>query len=163
MCHQQRLDQLGLQLPPAPDPMGVYKPIVIVADMAYLSGHVPIRPDGSLVRGRVGRDMDQQAGYEAARLVGLAMLATLKNALGDLDRVQRVVKIFGMVNCTPEFDQQPAVVNGCSELFAAVFGTDFGVGARSAMGAGSLPGNIPVEIEAIVALKTAASRQSEQS
>lgn len=153
MGFENRIGELGLQLPPAPKPLGVYRPVVVVDHIAYLSGHVPLRPDGTIVTGRVGADLDQRAGYEAARLAGLAMLATLRNALGSLDAVQRVVKVFGMVNCVSGFDQQPAVINGCSELFVEVFGEEYGVAARSAMGAGSLPGNIPVEIEAIFQLR----------
>jgi len=155
MSPEERLAELGLRLPPAPKPLGVYQPIVIVRDMAYLSGHVPLRPDGSMVTGRVGQDLDQQTAYRAARLVGLALLATLKSALGGLDRVERVIKVFGMVNCTPDFDQQPAVINGCSELLVELFGVERGVAARSAMGAGSLPGNIPVEIEAVFQIRSA--------
>ncbi len=155
MFPEERLAELGLQLPPAPKPLGVYQPIVIVGDIAYLSGHVPLRPDGSIVTGRVGQDLDQQTAHRAARLVGLALLATLRNSLGSLDRVERVIKVFGMVNCTPDFDQQPAVINGCSELLVELFGVERGVAARSAMGAGSLPGNIPVEIEAVFQIRSA--------
>jgi enamine deaminase RidA (YjgF/YER057c/UK114 family) len=106
-----------------------------------------------MMSGRVGLEVDQQAGYDAARQTGLAILATLRASLGSLDRVKRVIKLLGMVNCTPDFTQQPAVINGCSELFAQVFGSDEGVGARSAVGMGSLPGNISVEIEAIFELR----------
>ena len=102
-----------------------------------------------MLTGRIGDGVDQQAGYDAARQTGLAILATLQAHLGDLDRVVRVVKLLGMCNCTPDFDKHPAVINGCSELFAQVFGTDHGVGTRSAVGMGSLPGNITVEIEGI--------------
>ncbi len=150
--HESRFEALQLQLPPAPKPMGVYKPIVVVGHLAYLSGHGPLKPDGSLLTGCIGRDVDQQAGYEAARQTGLAMLATLRSGLGSLDRVKRLVKLLGLVNCVPDFQQQPAVINGCSELFAAVFGPDAGVGARSAVGANSLPSGITVEIEAIFEL-----------
>ena len=144
-----RIDELQLELPPAPKAMGVYKPVVIVGNIAYLSGHGPLKPDGTLLTGRVGDAVDQQAGYDAARQTGLAMLATLKVGLGSLDKVQRVIKLLGMVNSTAEFQDHPAVINGCSELFAEVFGDDEGVGARSAVGMGSLPGNITVEIEGI--------------
>lgn len=129
--------------------MGVYKPIVIVGNIAYLSGHGPLQSDGSLFNGRVGSEVDQDAGYIAARQTGLAMLATLKVGLGSLDRVKRVIKLLGMVNCDADFENHPAVINGCSELLAEVFGEDSGVGARSAIGMGSLPGNISVEIEGI--------------
>ena len=117
--------------------------------MAYLSGHTPIKADKTLITGRVGDDLDLDAGKLAARQVGLAMLSTLREALGSLDHVKRLVKLLGVVNCTPSFTHHPAVINGCSELFADVFGMENGVGARSAIGANSLPGNIAVEIEAI--------------
>lgn len=149
MSADARLKALNLELPPAPKAMGVYKPLVIVGKMAYLSGHGPLKPDGTLLTGRVGDEVDQQAGYEAARQTGLAMLATMQAGLGSLDRVKRIVKTLGMVYATPEFKNHPAVINGFSELMADVFGKDEGVGARSAVGMGSLPGNISVEIEAI--------------
>ncbi|MEQ8790268.1 MAG: RidA family protein [Pirellulaceae bacterium] len=149
MSADAKIAELNLQLPPAPKPQGVYKPIVIAGDMAYVSGHGPLRPDGSMMTGRVGSEVDQQAGYDAARQTGLAILATLKANLGSLDKVKRVVKVLGMVNAAADFQQHPAVINGCSELFAAVWGEDNGVGARSAVGMGSLPGNISTEVEAI--------------
>ncbi len=149
MSADQNLKELNVELPPAPKPMGVYKPIVIVGNLAYVSGHGPLKPDGSLMVGRVGDDVDQQGGYDAARQTGLAILATLQSSLGSLDRVKRVIKTLGMVNCTSDFEQHPAVINGFSELMAQVFGEEQGVGARSAVGMGSLPGNIPVEVEVI--------------
>jgi len=149
MSAEAKLTELNLELPPAPKPAGVYKPLVIAGDVCYVSGHGPLKPDGSMFVGRVGSEVDQQAGYDAARQTGLAILATLQTGLGSLDRVKRVVKILGMVNAAPDFQQHPAVINGCSELFAEVFGEENGVGARSAVGMGSLPGNISVEIEAI--------------
>jgi enamine deaminase RidA (YjgF/YER057c/UK114 family) len=149
MDAELKLSGLGLEVPPAPKPMAVYVPVVVVGDMAYVSGHGPMLSDGSFITGRVGTDLDQKAGYAAARQTGLAILATLRNALGSLDRVRRVVKVFGMVNCTPEFTEHPAVINGCSELFAEVFGPEAGIAARSAVGLGSLPMGIAVEIEAI--------------
>jgi enamine deaminase RidA (YjgF/YER057c/UK114 family) len=149
MSSEDRFAALGLELPPAPKPAGVYKPVVFIGDLAFVSGHGPLKPDGTLITGRVGADLDQQAGYEAARQTGLAILATLRANLGSLNRVYRLVKLLGMVNATPDFTQHPAVINGCSELFSKVFGPEHGVGARSAVGMGSLPGNIAVEIEAI--------------
>ena len=149
MTAEARLSELGLELPPAPEPKGVYRALVIVGNLAYTSGHLPVGSDGSIVTGRVGAELDQQAGYEAARQTGLGILATLRKELGSLDRVRRVVKVLGVVNCTAGFDQQPAVINGCSELFAELFGPEMGVGARSAVGVGSLPLGVPVEIEAI--------------
>lgn len=152
MNAEQRLQELKLQLPPAPKPVGVYKPLVTVGNLAYASGHGPLRTDGTLITGRVGADMDLASGKAAARQVGLAILATLRASLGSLDRVKRVIKVLGMVNSTADFAEHPKVINGCSELFAEVFGPDDGVGARSAVGMGSLPGNIAVEIEAIFEL-----------
>ena len=149
MTHEDRLAALKLTLPPAPKPVGVYKPLTIIGNLAYLSGHGPLCPDGSLLRGLVGDEVDLENGYHQARQVGLAMLATMKAQLGSLDRVVRVIKLLGMVNAAPDFLDHPKVINGCSELFAQVFGDDHGVGARSAVGMGSLPGNIGVEIEGI--------------
>ena len=152
MSADARIAELSLELPPAPKPMGVYKPLLIVGEMAYVSGHGPLLPDGTLMAGRVGSEVDQDAGYQAARQTGLAVLATLRAGLGSLDKVKRIVKTLGMVNCAPDFENHPAVINGFSELFAEVFGPDDGVGARSAVGMGSLPGNISVEVEAIFEL-----------
>ena len=149
MSAEARLAELGLELPPPPRPQGLYKPVVVAGNMAYVSGHGPLLADGSYVKGTVAADLDQQAGHDAARLTGLAILATLRAELGSLDRVCRVIKVLGMVNCTPEFDQQPAVINGCSQLFADLFGPEAGIAARSAVGVGSLPMGIPVEIEAV--------------
>lgn len=154
MSADAKLTELGIELPPAPKPVGVYKPALIVGDMCYMSGHGPLKSDGTLIKGRVGGDMDQQAGYDAARQTCLAMLATLKSHLGSLDKIERVVKVLGLVRCTDEFDQQPAVINGCSELLRDVFGEDAGVGTRSALGTNALPGGIAVEIEAIFQLKS---------
>lgn len=149
MNPETRLAELKLELPPAPKPMGVYKPLVVSGNLAYASGHGPLKADKTLITGRVGKDVDLDAGRFAARQTGLAILATLRDGLGSLDRVKRVVKVLGMVNCTPDFRDHPQVINGCSELFRDVFGPDNGVGARSAVGMGSLPGNISVEIEAV--------------
>jgi len=147
-----RLVELKLELPPAPKPVAVYKPLVIAGNLAYVSGHGPLKPDKTLITGRVGADLDTAAGKLAARQVGLAILATLLDQLGHLSRVKRVIKVLGMVNSTPEFREHPAVVNGCSELFAEIWGPENGIGARSAVGMGSLPGNIAVEIEAVFEL-----------
>lgn len=149
MSAEQKLQKLNLKLPPAPTPLGVYTPILILGNVAYLSGHGPIKSDGSLMKGRIGEELNQQDGYIAARHTGLAMLATLRSQLGSLDRVKRVIKLLGFVNSTNDFNQQPAVINGCSELFAEVFGNETGIGTRSAVGTNTLPGNIPVEIEGI--------------
>ena len=152
MSADAKLTELKLELPPAPKAMGVYKPVVIAGNMAYVSGHGPLKPDGTLMVGRVGSEVDQQTGYNAAKQTGLAILASLKRELGSLDRVKRVIKTLGMVNSTADFANHPAVINGCSELFAQIWGSDNGVGARSAVGMGSLPGNISVEIEVIFEL-----------
>lgn len=141
-----------MTLPPAPKPLGVYKPCLIDGKYLYLSGHGTVQADGTLIIGRVGKDMDMEAGKLAARQVGLAMLATIKANLGTLNKVKRVIKVLGMVNCTSEFERHPYVINGCSELFASVWGEENGVGVRSAVGFGSLPDNIPVEIEALFEL-----------
>ena len=148
----QKLTKWGLVLPPAPSPMGVYKPCLIDGRHLYVSGHGPVQDDGSLIIGRVGQDLDIEQAKNAARQAGLAILATIKAQLGGLDKVRRVIKILGMVGCVPEFDKHPYVINGCSELFAAIWGEDYGVGVRSAIGVGSLPNNIPVEIEALFEL-----------
>jgi enamine deaminase RidA (YjgF/YER057c/UK114 family) len=150
MSAEAKIHELRLELPPAPKPLAVYKPLVVIGNLAYVSGHGPVRTDGSLIVGRVGESMDLEGGRAAARQVGLAILSTLRSELGSLDRVARVIKLLGMVNCTPDFPDHPKVINGCSELFADVFGRERGIGARSAVGMGSLPGHIAVEIEAIV-------------
>ncbi len=144
-----RLAELKLELPPAPKAMGVYKPVVVLGSAAYVSGHGPLKADKSLIVGRVGEDTDLAGGYQAARQTGLAILATLRSHFGTLDRVRRVVKTLGMVNCTADFKDHPAVINGCSELFRDIWGEEHGIGARSAVGMGSLPGNITTEIEVI--------------
>lgn len=154
MSAEARIAELKLQLPPAPKPVAVYKTVVLAGNMAYVSGHGPVKPDKTLVLGRVGDDLDVGAGRMAARVTGLAILATLRAELGSLDRVKRVIKVLGMVNCTADFQEHPAVINGCSELFAEVFGRENGIGARSAVGMGSLPGNIAVEIEAIFEIQS---------
>lgn len=148
----EKLSQLKLELPPAPEPMGLYKPFLIVGRQVYVSGHGPIKSDGNLITGKVGEDMDMEEGKKAARQVGLAILSTLKSNLDNLNRIKRVIKVLGMVNSTADFTKHPYVINGCSEVFAEVFGNDNGIGVRSAVGMGSLPDNIPVEIEAVFEL-----------
>lgn len=152
MTPEENFKKLNLELPPAPKPVGVYKPLLIVDNFVYVSGHGTVKADGTLIKGRIGEDMDIEAGKLAARQVGLAILATLNANLGSLNRIKRVVKVFGMVNCTSDFLRHPYIINGCSELFAAVWGEDNGIGVRSAVGMGSLPDNIPVEIEAVFEL-----------
>ena len=149
---EQRFEQLGLTLPPPPKPLGVYKPSLVDGKYLYVSGHGPVRDDKSLIIGRVGDTLDQHEGKLAAQQVGLTILATIKAQLGSLDKVKRVIKVLGMVNCNADFEKHPFVINGCSELFAKVWGEENGIGVRSAVGMGSLPDNIPVEVEALFEL-----------
>lgn len=151
MTAEEQLEKTGLTLPPAPTPLGVYKPFLIDGKYLYLSGHGPVKNDKSLIIGRIGEELDVEEGKLAAQQVGLTMLATIKTHVG-LDKVKRVIKVLGMVNCTPDFERHPYVINGCSELFAKVWGEENGIGVRSAVGFGSLPDNIPVEIEALFEL-----------
>lgn len=152
MTPEENFAKLGLALPPAPKPLGVYKPLLIDGNHCLVSGHGTVKEDGSLVIGRIGETMTMDEGKLAAQQVGLAILSTLKKNLGSLNKVKRVIKVLGMVNCTPDFESHPFVINGCSELFAAIWGNDNGIGVRSAVGMGSLPDNIPVEIEAMFEL-----------
>jgi enamine deaminase RidA (YjgF/YER057c/UK114 family) len=152
MGAEDRLAELKLELPPAPKPVATYVTALQVGDLLYVSGHGPLRADGSLITGKVGLDLDVPAGVMAARQTGLAILSTVRSHLGSLDRVVRLVKSLGMVNCTSSFGEQPKVINGYSELMKEVFG-DAGVGTRSAVGMGALPGGIAVEIEAIFQVK----------
>ncbi len=149
---EENFASLGLTLPPPPSPIGVYKPAMVVGQFLYLSGHGTVKEDRSLIVGRIGENMDMEEGKLAARQVGLAMLATIRNTVGSLDKIKRVIKVLGMVNCVATFEKHPYIINGCSELFASVWGKDYGIGVRSAVGMGSLPDNIPVEIEAIFEL-----------
>ena len=153
MTAEARFAELGLELPPAPKPVGLYKPMVIIGSLAYLSGHGPLKSDGQLIVGRVGDDLTLEQGQAAARQTGLSELPTLKSSLGSLDRIVRLIKVLGLVRCTDQFDQQPQVINGCSQLFADVFGKDAGIAARSALGTNALPGGIAVEIEAIFEIR----------
>ncbi len=147
---ETRIQELHLTLPTPAKPVAKYKMTVQVGNMLYVSGHGPAKiGDKAPLPGKVGSDLTLEQGKEVARSVGLNILATVRNALGSLDKVKRLVKTLGMVNCTPEYKEQPQVINGFSELMAEVFGDDAGVGARSAVGMGSLPGNIAVEIECI--------------
>lgn len=146
---EAHLKELGIELPPVPAPAGSYVHAVQTGNLLFLAGKGPRNPDGTAPVGKVGRDFTTQEAYQHARSVGLTLIAVLKDTLGDLDRVKRVAKVFGMVNAVPEFGEQPQVINGCSDLFIEVFG-DKGRHARSAVGMGSLPNGITVEIEAIV-------------
>ena len=146
---ETRIQELHLTLPSAPKPVAKYKTAVLVGNILYVSGHGPLKADGKMIQGRVGADMTLEQGKEAARVVGLAILSTVRHTIGSLDKVKRLVKTLGMVNSTAEFRDHPQVINGFSELMADVFGEEAGVGARSAVGMGSLPQNIAVEVECI--------------
>jgi enamine deaminase RidA (YjgF/YER057c/UK114 family) len=152
MNAEERFNKLGLSLPPAPSPLGVYKPYLIDGKYLYLSGHGPVRDDKTLIIGRIGKELNTEEGKLAARQVALTMLSTIRTHIGHLDKIKRVIKVLGMVNCTPDFERHPYIINGCSELFAEVWGEERGIGVRSAVGFGSLPDNIPVEIEAMFEL-----------
>jgi len=149
MSVEARLSGLNIELPPAPPKGGVYQPVLIVGNQAFFSGHGPYQSDGTYICGKVGADIDIAAGQAAARQTGLAILASMKAHLGSLDRIKRVIKLLGMVDCPPDFKQHPQVINGCSEIYRDIFGEDAGVGVRSAVGMGSLPGGMAVEIEGV--------------
>jgi enamine deaminase RidA (YjgF/YER057c/UK114 family) len=140
---------MGIELPPAVKPVANYVPAVRAGNLVFLSGHGPINEAGSLITGKVGTDLTTEQGYEAARRVAIGLLGSLKAAIGDLDRVKQVVKLLGLVNCGPDFGDQPKVINGASDLLVEIFG-DKGRHARSAVGMNALPQNIAVEIEMIV-------------
>lgn len=146
-----RIVELGLLLPPAPKPAGVYKPVLAIGNFLYISGQGPVRSDGSLITGKLGEDLNSEDGKQAARQVGLTMLSTIKEHFGDLKKIKRLVRVLGMVNSTTDFGNHPAVINGFSELMADVFGPENGIGVRSAVGM-ILPNNIAVEIEAMFEL-----------
>ncbi|MDY0097696.1 MAG: RidA family protein [Bacteroidales bacterium] len=148
---ESRIIELGYELPTAPKALGVYKPVLIAGNYLYVSGQGPLKSDGTLIKGKVGKDLSLEEGKNAARQVGLAMLATIKANIGDLSKIKRIIKTLGMVNSTTDFESHPAVINGFSELMADVFGEDNGVGVRSAVGM-TLPQNIAVEIEAMFEL-----------
>ncbi len=147
----ERLKELKLTLPPAPKPAGVYRPILVVDKFLYVSGQGPVKNNGSLMIGKAGEDLNVEEAKIAARQVGLTMLSTIITHFGSLDKIKRIVKVLGMVNSAPDFGEQPLVVNGFSELMADIFGKEHGIGVRSAVGM-ILPGNIPVEVEAMFEL-----------
>jgi enamine deaminase RidA (YjgF/YER057c/UK114 family) len=147
--YDKKLKELGVELIPPQKPIANYVKAVRTGNLIFLAGHGPTLPDGSNITGKVGRDLTLEQGYNAARQTGIALLSTLKAELGDLNKVKRVVKVLGMVNCQPDFTDQPKVINGCSDLLVAVFG-EKGKHARSAVGMNSLPMNIAVEIEIVV-------------
>jgi enamine deaminase RidA (YjgF/YER057c/UK114 family) len=149
MSAEERLKELGFELPQPPRAIGLYTPVVIVGSLAYLSGHGPIGADGTAICGRLGDDLDVPAGFQAARRTALLALATLRQRCGSLDRIRRLVKTMGLVQATPTFTDHPAVINGFSEVMRDVFGPEAGVAARSSMGIASLPAGWAVEIETI--------------
>lgn len=145
-----KIKELGLQLPPASKPIANYVKYVRTGNLIFLAGHGPTKTDGTNITGKVGKDLTIEQGYEAAKITALSLIATLKDALGgDLSKVKRIVKVNGYVNCLPDFTEQPKVINGCSDLLVAVFG-EKGKHARAAMGMVALPTNIAVEIEMVV-------------
>ncbi len=148
-----RLKELGIILPAAPKPVGLYKPVLVIDKMLYISGTGPFKTDGTLITGRVGAELDLEEGKAAARQVGLAMLSSIKTHFGELNKIKRIVKTLGMVNSIPGFEKHPAVINGFSELIAELWGEEYGIGVRSAVGM-MLPSNIAVEIEAVFELKS---------
>ena len=147
----EQIKKLNLTFPPAPKPAGVYRPVLVVGKFLYVSGQGPMKNDGTLMLGRLGDNLITEEGKLVARQVGLTMLSSIQTHFGSLDKIKRVVKVLGMVNCTPDFTQHPLVVNGFSELMADVFGKEHGIGVRSAVGM-ILPDGIPVEVEAMFEL-----------
>ena len=147
----EQIKKLNLTFPPAPKPAGVYRPVLVVGKFLYVSGQGPMKNDGTLMLGRLGDNLITEEGKLVARQVGLTMLSSIQTHFGSLDKIKRVVKVLGMVNCTPDFAQHPLVVNGFSELMADVFGKEHGVGVRSAVGM-ILPDGIPLEVEAMFEL-----------
>lgn len=149
---EENLARLGIMLPEVPEPKAVYKPCLVDGMHLYVSGHVPMRPDFTRIKGKVGQDMTVEEATKMARLVGLLILSSIREKLGSLNKVKRVIKVLGFVNAVPDFEKHPLVINGCSELFAEIWGEENGIGARSAVGMGSLPDGIPVEVEALFEL-----------
>ena len=146
---EEKLKELGYELPTLPASKGIYKRCLIDGKNLYVSGHISVNTDGSSITGKLGKDLSEEQGKVAARQCGLAILSSLKAELGDLQKIKRVMKVLGMVNATPDYEKHPIVINGCSELFVELWGEDNGKGVRSAVGMGSLPGNVAVEIEAM--------------
>ena len=146
---EEKLAALGLSLPVLPRSKGIYKSCLADGNKLYVSGHVSLNTDGTFITGKVGKDISDEDARLAARQCGLAILSSIKAHLGDLDKIKRVIKILGMVNAVPEYEHQALVINGCSELYATLWGEEHGIGVRSAVGMGSLPGNVAVEVEAL--------------
>lgn len=152
MLIENRLAELGIVLPTVPQPVGTYLPAARMGNLLFLCGQGPLLPSGENAKGKLGREVSLEEGYKLARLTGLYLISAMKLELGDLDRVVRIGKVLGMVNCTEDFGDQPAVINGCSDLFVEVFG-EKGRHARSSVGMASLPGGMSVEIEAVVEIR----------
>jgi enamine deaminase RidA (YjgF/YER057c/UK114 family) len=150
MGAEARLKELGIELPPPPAPVGNYVPGVLVGNLLFMSGCGPRRSNGSAITGKLGIDLKTEEGYAAARVVALNMIANIRSVIGSLDRVERVVKVLGMVNAAPHFDQMPKVINGFSDLFVEILGPERGRGARSAVGMATLPNQIAVEVEMVL-------------
>ena len=146
---EKKLAEMGLTLPTIPASKGIYKSCLTIGNLVYVSGHVSIQTEGVYITGKLGQELNEEQGKIAARQCGLAMLVSLKKHLGDLDKIKRVVKLLGMVNCTPTYEKHPIVINGCSQLYSDLWGEDNGRGVRSAVGMGSLPNNVAVEIEGV--------------
>jgi enamine deaminase RidA (YjgF/YER057c/UK114 family) len=149
----EKLSELGIVLPSAPKVAGLYKPVILDQNLLYFSGHLPLLSDGGMINGKLGADFSTEKGKEAARLVGVNILASVIAHLGSIDRVDRVLKLLGMVNAVDSYTEHPLVINGCSELFKEIWGEDLGVGVRSAYGVSGLPGGAAVEIEGILKIK----------
>lgn len=149
----EKLSELGIVLPSAPKAAGLYKPVMLDQNLLYFSGHLPLEEDGTMITGKLGADFSTEKGKEAARVVGLNILASATAHLGSIDRIERVVKLLGMVNAVDSYTEHPQVINGCSELFKEIWGEDLGVGVRSAYGVSGLPGGAVVEIEGILKIK----------
>jgi len=149
---EEKLKELGYSLPTLPASKGIYKRCLVDGNHLYVSGHISVNTDGSSITGKLGKDLDEEQGKLAARQCGLAILSSIKEQFGNINKVKRVIKLLGMVNATPDYEKHPVVINGCSELFVALWGEDNGKGVRSAVGMGSLPGNVAVEIEAMFEL-----------
>jgi enamine deaminase RidA (YjgF/YER057c/UK114 family) len=147
---EAKLEEMGITLPTPPTPVANYVTAVSTGNLVFLSGHGPLQSDGTNITGKVGTDLSIEEGKEAARVTAINLLASLKAEIGDLNKVKRIVKVLGMVNAAPDFTQHPQVINGCSDLMVELFGEKIGKHARAAVGMGSLPSNIAVEIEMVV-------------
>lgn len=149
---QKKLDEMGLKFPAIPASKGIYKRCLTVGNFLFVSGHVSVNTEGKFLTGKVGANLSEEDGKAAARQCALGILCSIKDHLGGFEKLKRVIKILGMVNCAPEFEKHALIINGCSELFVQLLGEENGIGVRSAVGMGSLPGNVAVEVEALFEL-----------